>query len=417
MDSKSKPGRSWQEIEAIFWGTGQLHPSTLQTTSLENFLARVREFDFKKAEALYLSGPLEVSQEIRTLLARGHLEEAEQELAKWAESAPAIVNDPEYLLEEARLHAYNNDWVKALNSTTQALARSPTGITRLTVLQVQALAYFELGLLEKSLVDIEKIEALTKLYPKSISAFYSQVLKVRVLAHSRFQAMARTFLDKLWCEQLGGDFNADKLVVLLRAESELSRCMDLPFDPSVVLATEIVAESIGDRLYAALARAELHLSNARSFELEEAVTQDRQKFKRVDQLIHAVAETNQPATSTARSLYKAHLKNHHFPFVGVERDFKNILFIKFKTIVSFEPFAFKSLKTVTQPFKVVCALAEGPLSKPMLFSKVWGHQKYTAHLHDPLIHQLLFKVRKELGLAVRVNDGLVSLNKALVVKL
>jgi len=68
---------------------------------------------------------------------------------------------------------------------------------------------------------------------------------------------------------------------------------------------------------------------------------------------------------------------------------------------------------------MMLALSEagaGGLSKEQCFARVWPGLRYSPERHDPTIWNLLYRLRKELGLEASIADGVARISRLRVLE-
>lgn len=362
------------------------------------FKARVQDEKLEYAEALCLDQGAELLQLIRTLIARGHITEARATVAAALQHDSA---DPELLLEQARIELYDGEWSNCVEGATYGLSLAPSGVTKMTLFQVRAAALFELQEFAACMRDIEKAETLSHLYPHSNARFYAQILRAKIAIQQGQLAQSRVLLTTLWERSVRSTIlSRDRLLTLARAELDHARASGGAVASWARVSLDLSLQ-LGDLLFAALARVDLQYSTLADAELAGTLAADRHLFARVERLLSAI-ESNSTTTSTARSVLSSKYVRVRAPRPTF------ILLAKHNILIDLVSIAARELRKGKQLITALKALEQGPLSKEEFFKAVWGLQKYVPRLHDRLIHQCLLRIRGELALEVRVEDGHVQ---------
>ncbi len=393
--SKSYP---WIPLESR-WAAQKEMPNVrkAQAGQAAAFHARVSGKDYRLAEALLLNGDNEPFQKIKTYLARGHLEKAREELAALDAQADASV--VELNLEKARLAAYEGEWETCVSYCIEAIAQNPPGISLLTFLQIRALACYEVGHYPQTLRDLESMDSLKTLYPYSPVYHYSKPLRIRLSARTGNLDHAWSQLDLAWKEALQSEeLNLDLLLTLLRTEIDL-RLFANRDASAFALASFLVAEVLGDRLYAALAKVDLFRSGAGNRALFETLEQESREYMKVRKLIqqHGLSLASIRHTVSDELLQA-----------------RTLFFPEQRLLVHLKPFQAHVLNEKERLTQVISALRMGPLTKEELFKKVWGLSKYVPHLHENTMDQSFSRIKKKYGLTLKRDgqsirwDGLLS---------
>jgi len=304
--------KSWNQVEAHKSKTGEF-PST-PGADHDLYLTWIKQCDARKAHALVLSQTDKSSQnrlnellKIRALLFRGQLSQADAEI----QNLQKLDSDPELqgeaLLEQARLAAFQGDWSLAYSLSKTALgSRNLEALSRLSTLQVHALASFELGNLLEAVSALNIAEALTELFPFSISALYAKVLRARIAAREEGVQTGLNRLVQLWDAIRSSSRvpTADEVHTLIFGELDILKferlnqnrtgsSTPLPIVLSkTCLASFHMTEAMGEQLYSALAA--LDSAVCADPKLREwfltRLNQCRAEFKRIDRLIPEVLE-------------------------------------------------------------------------------------------------------------------------------
>jgi hypothetical protein len=324
------------------------------------------------------------------------------------------------LTEEARLAAFNGDWKTSAKLCNEAYATNPPAITRLTLLQIGALAHFERGDFESARFNLSLIESMKAEFPKCVSVFYAELLRLRILAREgAAQAVTvRAQIGAMWKKWLAEPGDIDQLQTLLRVEVDLRRLWGLPHF-TFALGSYLVAQSMGENLYAALALIECHVAapdsqreTVRSLALEAGST-----FERVRRIFDELEGKSDPSTSVQG------MKDYLLTKTASETAFDerhlhqpSLVIPEYGVVVNLSPsFRVRSISGYAQFAKIFTSLACGPVSKEEFFALVWGNQKYVEHLHDGSIYTALYRLKKICGVRATIRDRKVHLEDALVV--
>jgi hypothetical protein len=369
---------------------------------MELYRSQYGEFNARKAQALALTSNVPAIMKVRSHLMRGELSRAEVLLKSMRDDSQDQTALNEILLEEAKLASYEGDWATAEEKASIALELQPTPTTHLALLQVRANALFELQEFTRSKLDLDVIDALREILPKSSAGFYARALEVKVFARLRGLSEARTLLKTLWKQFIAKPGNADELLTLCRIEIDLRR-LEGRSTLNFARATHALCRILGDRQYEALALVDLAYSVTASkraavqARLNEATSQ----FNRVARVLSGIETTIQSA-----SLLDEEIEDRSFSFLSLPSH----LYLKdHDLIVALEPW---NLITLTSS-RVVLAVDElfkmADLDKAGFFSHVWGKQKYVPRLHDSLVWNLLSRIRKDCAVEIAMQDGQIQM--------
>lgn len=407
----SKNVKKFLQLETVHTSTGTLPVD--QGVDVEAFRVRVENSDLRHAEALAQTSPeMDDFQKIRTLLRRGDLSGAQsllENLAAFAENSETFV---EIYLEQTRLAAFEARWDLALHISQQALALQPTGVSRMALHQVRALAFFELADFAKAQREVDLATSLTKLFPKGGLALYVEATQIKILIHQNQLPMAAQKLTRAWKQLIASsDLNADNVLTLLRVELELRRFEGKSYE-TLAFATWFFAQAIGDQLYADLAALDLYFLDPRE---DSAWRQEigfaLERYERIRK-IFAEASTI-PLTSSAKSLIKQNRK------VSVRASdaekFDQVFLLHHGLVFDKASLKVKKRALTGQMKNALTVLSRGPFTKEAFFRHLWGDQKFVFDLHDTVIRSLLHRLRKSMAVDVRTQELLIEVRGTLLV--
>lgn len=380
------------------------------------FIARHSDCDGKKAEALALANPkVDSLEKMKSLLFRGSIAEAET----FAKTMQATTTDEfcELTLEFARLHAFKGEWLKSKDLCDSILFQyHPAAITHMTALSVRAVAHFELGNYRQAHLDLQKVDSLGKVFPNAITLIYARVLECKILARTQSAQSAKVRLLELWADLIKSNrLNLDVVSALIRTEIDLRRLSGETYK-ELAIACYLVANQMGEDLYADLAILDIfYASREPNMELKSAFQASCRRQPRLMKL-HEEIDTGASASTTARAIrsqidscMNSDIEPNPFEQLA------SIVFLNHKISINLSPFKIYDLTKKEQILLALKALKNAPLSKPELFSSLWGSQKYAPYLHDDLIRALVKRLRKLAGLHVDLTRGKIFLAKTLVV--
>lgn len=404
----------WIKIETEAFTSLKSLP-VVQDHDEEVFRARSIDFDLRKAEALCLLFPTDALQELRTWIARGQMEMAQHALHITLDQNPELKNDPEWLMESARLEVFFHEWSKAFDDFSRVLELSPTPATRITTLQSRSVAAYESGQMERALHDINQIRSLGRLYPLARPVFYAEVLAYKIAALQGDASGVAKKLPHFWERTLKQQSpSLDLFLTLSRLEAHVLRCLKQDAR-SVLHASVSLARAMGDDLYAALGRFELWADGDRSVAGTLNLEKDLKDHPKV-RLLHQEFLSEVPKSTSARVLKE-------FSGGGSEglqepsEPIQALILPQRSLILHLDPFDSISFAKLTRPFEALILMAKkSAMTKSDLFSDLFGGQKYAEHLHSALIHQILSRARKISRLNVRTRDSQVELQNVLLVK-
>jgi hypothetical protein len=419
-DAKAAISLKFVDADQLRSATGRLPQAA--DTDHELLRAQFRDWDARRAEAILLSAEApDPLLKLRTLLFRGRLQEAQAHL----DSLPTHLDRTavaELLLERARLESYRGCWPGARELASAALPMSPKPISCLTLFQIRGLAAYELGDFRAAAEDLDRAESMGSLFPRAASGFYCGLLKIRLTARDRGPVPARKQLGEAWRrERDGGELNLDRAHALLRTELDLLRLEARPHFPAA-LASLLMAERMGERLYSALGQLELMCAAtpATARRLEPSIAEGAAAFERVAALREELGAACGPATSTALAMrhYREHAPGgdpaRERELLDTSSRVRFLVLPAHGIRVDLREGTVAALPCTDQQARALASLAGAPVAKDLFFRALWGNQRYSPALHDPLIWTLAHRLRKATGLDVRIESASLSLPEALV---
>jgi len=415
----------WTQFEESFCISGKL-PDTSNDASSANaeaFKAIVRKNDARLADSLAIQKKSDALLALRGQIYRGQHDEA------WALSLKMLqgldhtkdsVRTAEVLLEQARMLAMKGDWSECAVLCDHILDLPEIApVSQLTIYQLRDNACYELHRMSEALSDLARIDSLASIFPNSPSAFYAEVIRVRILARDQRLELAFRSIDDLWRKLLStSNANLDRVHALIRAEVDIQATAGSTSD----------SELTGERLYMALGALEAaHAGNpalseyfapianelARSFPKAKNLLLEIEAGKNLEESVSASAST------TGATLVVA---SRRAPWGSpqdrelIERISQtNFLFLpRHSALIRLEPFCVLMLEEQPQLQKTLLALGQGKLSMKDFFAALWGQQKYSHDLHAHLISSLLHRLKKKTGASARLSAGHITLENTWV---
>lgn len=402
----------WTATESQHSRTGQLPGS--EGVNAEIYRALMHECDARKTEALILDRAADPLLTVRGLLFRGRLKESSALLGNLQPGT-----SPQLLLEEARLAAFNGDWASCGRLCKKAYAANPPAITRLALFQVGALAHFEQGDFAAASLNLSLIESMKTDFPKCISVFYAELLRLRILARegSARAADVRARIGAIWKRWLADGGDLDQLQALLRVEVDLRRIWKLP-QLGFALGSYLAAAAMGEELYAALALVECYVSApaAQRERLRALAFGALPSFERVRRVFAELAG-DEPASTSVQAMRESLAESSAETLAFDERRLQaaSLALPEYGIVVNLAPFRAQSTAGYAQFARIFEALAGGKLLKEEFFQRVWGKQKYVSHLHDGLIYTALYRLKRVCGVQAVIREGEVCLEGVQVI--
>lgn len=374
----------------------------IESPELTIYEARVLNADFKHAEALSIVGNGAGLQDLRTKLARGQLSQAKRVL----KDLVGHEDRGELGLESARLKMSEGCWEEVVEICTETLTVGVSPVTCLTLHQLRALAEFELGRWDQSSADLEIATSLSALYPHAVSAFYSDVLSLRLQARIEGPQEARQGRDRLILKN-HKPWNRDHLLTLLRLELDLRRLEGRSI-AQYAIACLLLSESIGDPIYAALAAIDLVACGVKDAKLGAKINEACAKYPRIKRLVDEV-QSQLPVLTHARDLVQQHRES----LSKTSPEMKNVDFLVWEPaniVMSFETNQIRAACRAPKLFSAISILSKGPISKEDFFRVNWGISKFSSEKHDGAIRTLLYRIRKELSLKINSDQRTLTVN-------
>jgi hypothetical protein len=394
-----------------------------------------RRGDARQAESRVLQGKSHPMLALRTRMMRGHLADAKTSLTKLeGEFSQRPSNEQAELVQEkAKLHGLEGNWKACADECTRALSLDPAPVTMLTLYQIRAVALYEQGFFAEAKQDLVRVDSLASIFPESQARFYASVLRLRISAKMSggspdaakdaqndpqiLASRLSAFSEELWnlptassdsSGGLGGEFNADEMLTLLRAELELRTDAGAKLGLQALLTFRL-AEIVGDRLYRALALLDVWScakSDLRAL-IHPMLMEGCAEFKRVQMVYSEMSELSDPDSenSTSGSLLASSMRA---PEIGV-RDWKRMLaathvYVPIRQrVIELSPW--KSTAVSKAQSLALETIGQGEISKEQFFRAIWGKQKYAPRLHDPLIWNTIHRLRRTLGVGVSIEEG------------
>jgi len=382
---------------------------------------------------------LSILTNIRALLFRGKIAEAEILLEQ---NKNQLKDQPltfiELIQEEARLAFFNGDYHLGLELTEHALFLKPNHISRLALTQMKVLGHFELGDFNMAIRTIEESLVLTRLFIYSSSTHYLKSLETKIIARNQSPQIARDFLLRYFEELIRSKCLTLEIVsVIVRTQIDIFMLEGKEY-LSWAKANYWIAKTMGEELYVGHAVLDLYCNDQNNalWIYSKVLPYFLQRFSRLKQLLFNIEnDSNEFVSTTAQTLRDFFLKHqnkmlqdqHKFRSeFDLNNQISNDYFSLRPQALFFKAFnLFVTLTTENTLFKVfdtqdrvptaLMSLASTSLTKEEFFQANWGTQKYVPHLHDGLIRNLIFRIRKRTGLNIQINNGTITLVGLLVI--
>ncbi len=340
-------------------------------------------------------------EKLRIYIENSHYENAHQELTSLKQQLTMLSGaektelEMELLLEEARLHALNAQWELAQEKLTLLITLKPNAITLATALQSRANVYFERRLFNESMKDLESINSLAVIYPDLAVKLYSDVLKIKIQAHSsqRMLLQAKKSIQKLWDEH---QKTPETALTILRLEIS---CLKLEKRNYLKQASACywLAYHMGDLLYASLALIDIY--TAISKEQQGELYTYLEFYLKLYPRAQIEFEANKHLCGN-ESVIDFNIFNSTSSLVLCDQ---NLIFHNTNSGIEYI-----SLPKRDQLVEAINVLSQGPIFKDEFFKQCWKKRHFSLHLHDNLVRTLICRIRKE----TKIN--ILSQSKSLV---
>jgi hypothetical protein len=364
-----------------------------------------------KSEFLATTNPDLLLPSIRSHMLKGDFAKAEEKIAHLTDAQDDVATS-EAQLETARLAAFRGLWSQCRELCNASLAVKASPLTHLSVMQVRAVALFELGRLTESLADVEMVLSQAATYPRAVAVGFSKAQRIKILMRTEGVAALDPELKRLWAETLATTpLNLDLVLVLLRLEIDRCRLLGQNYLP-IARAAIRVSEAVGDRLYEGLAWLDLlaGLKEPLVHQLKhlEIFTNE---FERIRRLFDD-ADLAEPATTSGRAVRSSvrAIESQENP----PRQPK-ILLRPLGHWIDLEKPAAHEIAGNLEWLELAPEMAIGDgIEKSHFFSTLW-QQKYVADLHDGVLRTFCSRTKSKSGVALKNSGGWLSLPDFLVV--
>ncbi len=367
--------------------------------------------------------PLDPLQKIRAFLARGETQMADEIIAEISAEPRDDLTQVELGLEQARLLGLLGDWLECIQVSTYHLQKNPSSITRLSLLMVRAVAFFETGDIVSCQKDLRFVDSLVALYPFSVSCVFAKIQDAKVDSIQGHHQLARQKIDAVWNNLSNRSlWTPEYLLSLLRADLFLAQNRG-PSKLNLAIACWQLAHHVGNDIYRDLALLDILASlpaPQRQLFYQDLVLPQTRVHPRIQKLAQELID-QQPTSTSGRILCQtsANTVADNSPSVG-----DGTLGVTWQNPIDLLIYPDREISFVLTDFAVnklprgkvsraFVELARGPMTKEEFFEKIWLLPKFHQHLHQSPLHMLISRLRK-FGAEVTVEDGVIQLQKALV---
>lgn len=382
-------------------------------------IARLKDSNYRLAEAVLAESFIQDKdffQFIRTKIARGNLDEAEQIIDEYLKSTDNFAETllPDTLLELCRVYYHKARWQDSIKVINLALSKQDvSAITRITLLQMRTVSLFEIGEFEKCLMDIEEIRSLSILFPFSQCCLYAEALHIKVIARTDGIQRAELFFKKCVKKYLNvnEDGMPDRLLTLLRIKIDLLRLQNKPY-ASIALACQLLADSMGDDLYKALAILDLAFSENENLS-KGAKTQLlalRNKFEKVQIILNEIESLNPESTSSkAISFYQPPKSENMF-----NEEINEILILDLNLKINLKNLNVSTTTLKNQSLNILKIISENIILRETIFSNVWKLD-YDVETHDATLRNAIVRLRKQANIKIICSDQKIIIPNTLLI--
>lgn len=396
----------WTSLETSILATGRRPVS--MNTAITAYYKRAHEGHAKKSEAYLLQNldEIDLLNEIRTHISRGNIDEAQTLLNSYQKQNSNL--DVEIDVEKCRVLCFLGQWHEAYTLLSDVILQGPVAISLMTLLQMRALALYEMGDFPTALKDIEKIKSLSTLYPFSQSILFSSITKSKIFALQNRWLEARALRRDLWRTFLSQEFNYDNFTSLLRLEIDFCRLQSSDAHKYIQLCLQ-VTEVSGDDLYYALAYFDQAIANNMDEDHKNGVLFYASKHPRLEKLWKDWSRGHSPGTSF-NLIKKTLLTNKKQDYTKI----KHVVFIKSSILIDIKQGAMMKFSSKNTASILAQFVDTKQISKEIFFKSLYENMLYSPELHDQVIDTNLYRMRK-LGLNIKtVNKMIVLLNTEVV---
>ena len=397
---------------------------------------QVQAWDLRRGMALCTLAPERVPlSHVRAQIQRGNLADANARLRLLIEErADEIVSRAQLLFEEARIRSFEGDWPGAIQAVDRALELSPAPVTTLALRQIRANAQFEQGRFSAAEADLRMVDDLSELYPYATSVFYAQTLKIRIAARKVGPgAAARSLRDLLERHRRRVPLNLDILLTYCRVMLDIER---LRGGETVDWATAcyLIADALGDRLYAALALFDLSVSiHPPATRLADRYAEASVEFVRIRRMRDEFSGGPGNLSETVRTIldagrrramkttgtdtHPAPLTDAHWERVLAPDAFRKTLLVLpgEGALADLSGPRCHSLRPESIFLRAIMSVRDSSPTKAAFFQRVWKIRSYVPDLHDSVISTLLHRLRTELNIGLRQKDLHVQCDREILV--
>jgi tetratricopeptide (TPR) repeat protein len=393
---------------------------------LRPYVARSLENDIGKFVALGMTVDLPTLEQVRHFIAQSKYTEAMSIIESEINHADSSIVKAEFYLEEVRVQFYTGNFEAAIRAVDKCLSQNPITTSLISALQLRVGAAFELGDFRMAHRDLNDIYRFKKLFPHVPSIKYAEVFKIKILARTNGTGAARLALHQLMVDRLklSERLDLDLIHVYLRCRNELNR-LDFTPDLTTAIACVAVANELSDELYGAMDTLDVLISLPMSLrrQLSPEVRSMNARFERALSLWKSVSgecEDSVPS-QTALSFITNWKKEIENPLLDLTKlsplqpRVQTLVFPAFHAVAHLKTRSLVYQPSREQLFKALTILANGPVSREVLFTSVWD-LPYEEHRHETVLRTLVSRLRKILSLEVEAKDGQISLVNAMVLR-
>ncbi|MBX9769516.1 MAG: helix-turn-helix domain-containing protein [Bdellovibrionales bacterium] len=390
---------------------------------LRPYVARSLENDIGKFVALGMTVELPSLERVRHLIAQSKYADAMTLIASEMGQTDSSIIKAEFYLEESRAQFFTGNFELAIRAIDKCLSQNPITTSLISALQQRVGAAFELGDFRMAHRDLNDIYRFKKLFPHIPSIRYAEMFKIKILARTNGTQAARLALHQLMVDRfkMSERLDMDLIHVYLRCRNELNRLDQTP-ELSTAIACLGVAQELSDELYAAMDTLDVLISLPLKDrkQLSPEVEAINARFERSQALWMSIqGQSHKMPSQTALSFtqnWNREVKNLDLRLSAMnplQPRIDTLVLPSFHAVINLKERTLICQPSRDQLFRALAVLANGPMTRELLFTSVWD-LPYEEHRHETVLRTLVSRLRKILKLEVEAKDGLISLVNTMV---
>jgi tetratricopeptide (TPR) repeat protein len=385
-----------------------LSPLPSENPSDQAYLVRILHQNGKLADALSHLLPGDPFQLAKSFIFLGQLEEAKNilfPLMKYNDHDEVLLGEIE--LELARISLYEGEWSQCVSWVRSSLSRTPSIVSQMTLWQLEAAAVGEAGDAIAALKIIDRIEALGERFPGGNVLFFALNQRAKLKSRMNRMVESRSELTALWQKYLCAikhEFSPDVLLTLARAELERNTITENDGTPWAFAALkgsqETGNELLGGMILSEWAHNQQQFGKNLPSWAVQKLSESALRFRRVRTFL----ERNQISITAPKA-------------VDESKSFSMTHFVikSLGLILSFSKKSYFKIEPESATMKFLELVAKGPQEHSSIFTHVYGGLKYSEPRHLGTLKALYSRVRKQTGLDIISDSGMVQIKCKVVV--